>query len=155
MRILVLADSHGAVENMVRCVERAEPNHILHLGDCLRDAEALHARFPDIPLDAVAGNCDWALDAPTERLLEFAGHRILMMHGHTRGDVKHSVMGSRYAALEAGAEVLLYGHTHSSLVDKAGELWVMNPGTCQYGGTVTYGIITINRNGLDCHTCRL
>ena len=102
MRILVLSDSHGAVENMARCVDLVEPNHILHLGDCLRDAEALHRLYPNIPLDAVAGNCDWALDAPTERLLEFAGHRILMMHGHTHGDVKHSDMASRYAAAEAG-----------------------------------------------------
>jgi hypothetical protein len=155
MRILVLSDSHGAVENMARCVDLVEPDHILHLGDCLRDAEALHRRYPNIPLDAVAGNCDWALDAPTERLLELAGHRILMMHGHTHGDVKHSDMASRYAAAEAGAEVLLYGHTHRPLVDKAGELWVMNPGTCEYGGKLTYGVITATRDKLECATFRL
>ena len=127
MRILVLSDSHGAVENMARCVDLVEPDHILHLGDCLRDAEALHRLYPHIPLDAVAGNCDWALDAPTERLLELAGHRILMMHGHT----------------------------HSPLVDKAGELWVMNPGTCEYGAKLTYGVITATRDKLECATYRL
>ena len=155
MRILVLSDSHGAVENMVKIVGLAEPAHILHLGDCLRDAEALHRLFPNIPLDAVAGNCDWALDAPTERLLEFAGHRILMMHGHTHGDVKNSEMGSRYAAAEAGAEVLLFGHTHEAKVDKSGDLWIMNPGTCQYGGRLSYGVITVTRNKLECATCLL
>ena len=34
MRILVLSDSHGNVENMIRCVDLAEPGAILHLGDC-------------------------------------------------------------------------------------------------------------------------
>ena len=42
MRILVLSDSHGNVEKMARCAELTDPNIILHLGDCQRDAEALH-----------------------------------------------------------------------------------------------------------------
>ena len=42
MRILVLSDSHGNVDAMVRCVEFAQPDAVLHLGDCLSDAEALH-----------------------------------------------------------------------------------------------------------------
>ena len=57
MKILVLSDSHGNVDNMARCVEMVGPRHILHLGDCLRDAEALHDLFPDIPMTTVPGNC--------------------------------------------------------------------------------------------------
>ena len=65
MRILVLSDSHGNVENMVRCVELTDPNVILHLGDCRRDAEALQRRFPSVPMQSVPGNCDWgSVDAP-------------------------------------------------------------------------------------------
>ena len=45
MNILVLSDSHGAVPLMARAVELAEPDLILHLGDCWRDGERLHARF--------------------------------------------------------------------------------------------------------------
>ena len=37
MDILVLSDSHGAVAPMVRAVELARPDLILHLGDCWRD----------------------------------------------------------------------------------------------------------------------
>lgn len=53
MRILVLSDSHGAVEACRLAVEQSTPDQILHLGDCVRDAERLHALFPAIPLTGV------------------------------------------------------------------------------------------------------
>lgn len=96
MRILVLSDSHGAVEACRLAVEQSAPDQILHLGDCVRDAERLHALFPAIPLTGVPGNCDWADADNPERLIELGGVRILMMHGHTRG-VKSSAMNACYA----------------------------------------------------------
>ena len=73
MRILVLSDSHGCVEPMEQCVERVQPQVILHLGDCVRDAQRLEERYPDIPLLGVPGNCDYGgLDQP-ERLTELGG----------------------------------------------------------------------------------
>ena len=39
MRILVLSDSHGCVDPMQQCVELVQPQAILHLGDCARDAD--------------------------------------------------------------------------------------------------------------------
>ena len=78
MRILVLSDSHGCVEPMEQCVERVQPQVILHLGDCVRDAQRLEERYPQIPLLGVPGNCDYGgLDQP-ERLTELGGVRILM-----------------------------------------------------------------------------
>ena len=38
MEILVLSDSHGKVDHMVRAVEQFHPRQVLHLGDCVRDA---------------------------------------------------------------------------------------------------------------------
>ena len=46
--ILVLSDSHGNVDNMRRAVEQFQPHHILHLGDCRRDA-GQHRRSGDQP----------------------------------------------------------------------------------------------------------
>ena len=46
MRILILSDSHGNVDNMARAVELTAPDRVLHLGDCQRDLTALRARFP-------------------------------------------------------------------------------------------------------------
>lgn len=154
MRILVLSDSHGNVENMARCAELTDPNIILHLGDCQRDAEALHRQLPAIPMQTVPGNCDWrAVDTP-EVLTEYAGVRILMMHGHTR-NVKASTMSAIYAAKEMGAQILLFGHTHRPLVDYDGTLWVMNPGSVGRGNPCTYGIITISGGRVNCSTYRI
>ncbi len=154
MKILVLSDSHGAVNNMIRIVEKEAPRHILHLGDCTRDADILQEEFPHIPLTGVVGNCDFgALDTP-EKLIELGGKRIFLLHGHTRG-VKMSAQRAIYAALEVNADVLLFGHTHVPLVDRFGELHIMNPGTCGRGGRVTYGLITIENGRVDCRTAIL
>ena len=118
MEILVLSDSHGKVDHMVRAVEQFHPRQVLHLGDCVRDAQALERQFPQLPVTMVPGNCDWGQTGEPERLLEIEGVRILMLHGHTR-HVKSSPMAAVYAAREYGADVLLFGHTHVPLVDYA------------------------------------
>ena len=99
MRILVLSDSHGNVDNMARAVELTAPDRVLHLGDCQRDLTALRARFPALPMEGVPGNCDWGSCDQPERLLEIGGVRIFALHGHTR-NVKRSPMAAMYAAKE-------------------------------------------------------
>ena len=154
MKVLVLSDSHGAVDNMARCVALTQPRHILHLGDCLRDARALHDRFPEIPMDTVPGNCDWGSFDEPERLLELEGVRILMLHGHTR-NVKSSPMSALYAAKEYGAQVLLFGHTHVPLVDNDGTLLTLNPGAAGDRLHPTCGILTIDNGHADVRTLAL
>ena len=46
MKYLVLSDSHGNVDNMVRAVELVKPQGIIHLGDGWRDVEELRELFP-------------------------------------------------------------------------------------------------------------
>ena len=49
MKVLVLSDSHGNIFNMIQAVEREAPRMVFHLGDCWRDGERLHDRFPELP----------------------------------------------------------------------------------------------------------
>ena len=46
---------------MESAVEWERPDAILHLGDRERDAERLGERFPELPLLAVPGNCDYPM----------------------------------------------------------------------------------------------
>ena len=149
MEILVLSDSHGKVDHMVRAVEQFHPRQVLHLGDCVRDAQALERQFPQLPVTMVPGNCDWGQTGEPERLLEIEGVRILMLHGHTR-HVKSSPMAAVYAAREYGADVLLFGHTHVPLVDYDGALWVMNPGAAGDYTRPTCGLLTIREGAVIC-----
>ena len=145
MKILVLSDSHGDISSMDRVVCREKPDHILHLGDYVRDAKALEKH--GIPLSYVAGNCDWDSDVPTILKPVFHNTRIYMTHGHLHR-VKMQYQLIFYAGLEAEADIILFGHTHKAECFTKEGLWIMNPGACCRQGS--YGIITLASGGPEC-----
>lgn len=150
MKILVLSDSHGNVRDMVKVVEREQPQMILHLGDCWVDAERLKEEFPNIPMEHVPGNCDFRLGEELEKVIFVEDFRILICHGHTYG-VKTSLLQAGLAAEEKNVDAFLFGHTHVPLVDKRGKTLFMNPGTMN-GWKSTYGILTVEQGKLDGRT---
>ena len=154
MNILVVSDSHGKTDNLMRAVELTRPEYVLHLGDCQRDLERLRQAFPMLPMEGVPGNCDWGSCDQPERLLEMGGVRIFMLHGHTR-NVKSSPMSALYAAREYGAQVLLFGHTHVPLVDNDGSLLVLNPGAAGDPLHPTCGLLTIENGKASVRTLNL
>ena len=154
MKILVLSDSHGNVDNMVQAVEQAKPDMILHLGDVMRDGEKLHGFFPAIPFEQVPGNCDYRSSEPAERLLCLEDKRILLCHGHTYG-VKQSLLTAGYAAEEQNLDLFLFGHTHRPLVDRRGKTLFVNPGSIGDYRRPFYAVVTITNGKLDGRTVPL
>ena len=131
---------------MIRAVKREEPDLILHLGDCVVDADALRREFPHITMVNVPGNCDFSR-GDTERLIDIDGYKVLMCHGHTYG-VKMSYMHLELHAKEIGADLALFGHTHKLFYDKHNGLAMMNPGSIGaplWGCMPSYGIITFDK----------
>ena len=155
MKVVVFSDSHGNVRNMEEVVRRDRPDLVLHLGDVNPDAQALQRQFPELPMDWVCGNCDGRRpDLQTEKVLLIQGHRVLMMHGHTR-EVKFGVEQAVWAAREARAEVLLFGHTHVPVCTYENGLWLLNPGTIRGGWQgASYGVISAEGKNLICYTLR-
>lgn len=155
MKLLVFSDSHGDVRHMEAAVRRDRPDMVLHLGDVNPDARALKKRFPDVPMEWVCGNCDGRRsDLEEERVLEIQGRRILMMHGHTR-HVKLGMGAAVWAAREAQAHILLFGHTHEDFCEYHEGLWVMNPGTIRGGWAgATYGVICLEGENAVCYTLK-
>lgn len=132
---------------MCDAVEKEQPDYIIHLGDHAKDAEELSSFYPNIPLAAVRGNCDRFSDQPETRLAVYGGVKILSCHGHTYG-VKSGLLRAVYAAKEAGADILLYGHTHIPYCDDADGLRILNPGACgheNFFGKPTYGVIILGQ----------
>ena len=155
MKVLVLSDSHGNIANMVQAVERESPRMVLHLGDCWRDGERLHDRFPELPLEQVPGNCDYFRGSrEAEKLVYLGDQRVLLCHGHTYG-VKQSLLAAGLAAEEKGLDLFLFGHTHKPLVDMRGRTLFLNPGSIGDYARPTYGIVTLENGNLDVRTALL
>ena len=141
MKILVLSDTHGEIEEAIRVIRAERPDQILHLGDNFRDAEDLEREFPMIPLCAVPGNNDWFTDEEKEKVLIFGETKVFLCHGHTTG-VKRDLAVQIYKAASSGCTLSLFGHTHSPLNEEQSGIRLFNPGSLTHSGT--YGVLTLN-----------
>ena len=83
MILAVFSDTHGSTAGMAAAVRRVRPDILVHLGDHIRDTAVLEREFPDLPLHAVPGNCDFGRLEALERVLILDDHRVLIAHGHT------------------------------------------------------------------------
>ena len=153
MKLLVMSDSHGNVANMLQAVQLENPDRILHLGDCWRDAQRLHDRCPEIPLDQVPGNCDIRSSEAAEQLLFLEDKRVLICHGHTYG-VKQSLISAGLAAEEKNLDAFLFGHTHRALCDYRGKTLFLNPGSIGESRAF-YAVLTLENGSLDGRICPL
>ncbi|MCQ2386052.1 MAG: metallophosphoesterase [Clostridia bacterium] len=154
MEILVISDSHGVVSHVRKAVrEHPDAKALLFAGDGLSDLGFLSAEYPDLDVYKVWGNCDYArpADSAEERMLTLDGVRIFLLHGHQWG-VKGGYETAAAYARRNGADVLVYGHTHTPLseylLDTPRPLLVFNPGSLgrPKDGKYHYGILTV-QNG--------
>ena len=137
MKILVLSDSHSALSFMRRCIGDVKPDAVIHLGDHFDDGTAMKEEYPGIPFYQVPGNCDRyrCIPGQPEILIQrVCGVHLYMTHGH-----KHSVKSYLGALLRdaraSKVDAVLYGHTHQQDCHREEDgLWVLNPGSCGYGG---------------------
>lgn len=133
MKILVMSDSHGWDKRAAEAVRREQPfDVLLHLGDVqeMREEFLRHVGLDrDFPAYLVEGNCDREGQYPDRQVVEVAGHRIFLVHGHLHSvrfgtDILHDE-----AAMQ-GCDLALYGHTHRpDLCDRDPGLLILNPGS--------------------------
>ena len=148
MKILVMSDSHGWNDAMLDAAALETPDVILHLGDKCTDCECLEKMFPEIPLRAVKGNCDGGRAGLDMDEFTLEGKRFFMTHGHLF-NVKMGKTRIVDAALKRGADVLLFGHTHTPYHDTKDSLTILNPG-CVGLNQKYYAIIEINNDAVEC-----
>jgi putative phosphoesterase len=123
MRIGLISDTHGLVRPEVFAA-LAGVARILHAGDVggravLKELEAI------APVQAVYGN----VDVPGDPYLEPALHLVVeersihVSHGHELGRPTTDKLLEQY-----DADILVFGHTHRALIERAGNRLVINPG---------------------------
>ena len=130
MRIGIVSDSHGDVRvfnDMLDVPGAAEAELWLHAGDFAPDADDLEL-LSGRRVVRVLGNCDLFVDGVyDETVVEVAGHRIFLTHGHLF-NVRFDTAMLAEAARTTGADIAVYGHTHIALVEH-GDVTVLNPGS--------------------------
>ena len=144
MIIGVISDTHRyswVIENAVNRLDN--PDILIHLGDNVQDLREISKYYKGEIIN-VKGNCDFAVDTPSERIEDISGKRVFMTHGH-RYDVKYDLSRLKYRALEVGADIVLFGHTHVSKIVYENGIWFVNPGSpaISRDGFNSIAIITI------------
>lgn len=122
-QIGLISDTHGLLRPGIHDA-LAGVELILHAGDVGGD-EILDELALIAPVEAVFGNTD---PPGHPRLVEridrtFAGVRIHVSHGHELGVPRPDKLLKAY-----DADVVIYGHTHVPLVNRADNRLVFNPG---------------------------
>ena len=157
MKILVLSDSHSAMRLMRLAVQKVRPDAIVHLGDYFDDGQSLSEEFPNIKFLQVPGNCDRYRCPPFAReilIMPVCGVNLYMTHGH-RHQVKTHLGLLLRDARASKVDAVLYGHTHiPNCYQEPDGLWVLNPGSCGYGGGTAAVIETENGKIIGCNLLR-
>ena len=140
MKVLIFSDSHRSFNPMMKAVEtEGDADRLIHAGDVHSDVEDLLIMYPHMPIAFVKGNNDPFLhDVPTDRFFTLDGVKIFLTHGHNYG-VKYSLSKLYQKANELGADICIFGHTHSAHNEKIGNIIMFNPGAAHK----SYGILEI------------
>ena len=153
MRILVLSDSHGMPSRILDAVEaHPEAEALIFLGDGERDLDTGESYYHSLPnVIKVAGNCDFSSSLPLLRVVTLGGKKIYCTHGHAE-HVKYGTDELLLRARQEGADIVLYGHTHTGVTCYDDGLYIMNPGSIRDGH---YGMIDIVPGGIMLNEAKL
>ena len=149
MRILIVSDTHGNLRGFEQAVKQAGIfDMLLHLGDVEGDEDYIES-IVECPVYIVAGNNDFYSDLPEEILVAIGNYKVFMSHGHGYY-VSRNTRRLKQRALEKGANIAMYGHTHRPDIDESDGIITINPGSLTYprqeGRRPSYIIMTIAEN---------
>lgn len=152
IRLVVFSDTHGSFRAVNRIFRNGSDSDVyIFLGDGEKELERVRELYPQRTILSVLGNCDMYSNAPKELVYTSPdGRKIFCTHGH-----EYSVGWSKqelyYKALELGADVVLFGHTHVRFHSHDNGLHMVNPGSaaCPRDGLEpSYAFIDLLDNGI-------
>jgi uncharacterized protein len=139
MKTVIITDSHGKLDYMLRVVELESPTIIFFAGDYSDDCIELQYIKESIKYYIVKGNTDFN-DYITPEIVEIEinKEKIFLTHGHLFG-VKRGYNMIKEEAVKRGSSLVIFGHTHIPYIEKWSEITFFNPGAMKDGN---YGVIT-------------
>ena len=152
MRVLVISDTHGAAYNLINALEKTNNiDYLIFLGDGIREVENVLKSYPKITLLKVLGNCD--LDPfnlyKESDIVNISGKKMFFCHGH-KFYVKSGLGALTATARNIGADILLFGHTHTPYLKYDDGMYIINPGSLSKSrtGKNSYALIEITESGI-------
>jgi putative phosphoesterase len=123
---------------------------VFFLGDGLSDVHYIMQDFPAVAWIAVRGNCDFTASfgscvAEKIERITLQDTKIVLTHGDLY-NAKYTTDRLKYLALSEGADVLLFGHTHTPYEEYVSDgehpFYLFNPGSIS-ASSGSYGILTL------------
>lgn len=135
MKILIVSDTHGRLDNLEAAAKRTENfDYLIHCGDVEdqeEDVRRLAGKY-NAGCTIVRGNNDWNSKLPISRIVELGPYRLFVTHGHRFG-VSYSTDTLKEAARKEGCNVAVYGHIHYPVLDESDpSMTVLNPGSLTF-----------------------
>lgn len=153
MKCIVLSDTHGYIDTAREALRRnPDAEVVFFLGDGLEDIDYLADSYKNVAWLAVRGNCD--ARSPYFRAnmvksvdsITLLGKKIVFTHGNLYG-AKSGMGGLVSLAKEEGADILLFGHTHTPCEIYVNEyekpFYLFNPGAAS-GYDAGFGVIMLS-----------
>lgn len=158
MRLGVVSDTHGNMENTERAVELLRGlavDEVLHCGDVC--SAAVVAAFAEWPTHFVFGN----MDGNPESLklimrdlgltchdrfgtLERADRRIAFLHSDDASRFRQTITSGEF-------DLVCYGHTHRAESHREGETLVLNPGALHRANPHTFATVELETLEITFH----
>ncbi len=135
VKIIVVGDTHARdfkelPNEMIEAIQEAD--WLIHVGDytskgVLNGLNALKGQ----KFEGVCGNADPLAirnEIPIKKIVEISGKRIGITHPVIGGPIEKTKKRVLAEFKEENVDIIVYGHTHDSEIDKRDNLLMINPG---------------------------
>ena len=123
-KVLILSDSHGLTNEILKIKNRHQLKYVIHCGDSELDID--DPVLQDVI--NVSGNCDFDARLPEMQTLQVGELTFLVTHGHLYS-VGTNLLNLSYLASEKNADIVCFGHTHIAGAKKIENHLFVNPGS--------------------------
>lgn len=150
MRIGVISDSHGNQRLVDEAISQmGEIDALFHAGDYEFGFDPDNYPYP---VFVAKGNCDSdeSFFSKDEQTVSLDNIKIFLTHGDLY-DARRKVEGLKNAAQLAGAQVVIYGHSHKAFNHHEDGILFLNPGSLARPRSEigrSYAILTVDDGGI-------
>lgn len=128
MKILITSDTHGYYERISDLIiDHGDFDLMIHAGDGVEDCQNIKYET-GIDYYVVKGNNDFFSNEPYNKILDVAGYKIFLTHGH-KENVDFSLARIIEKAELNDCDIAIFGHIHRYVELNRSGILILNPGS--------------------------